>query len=245
METKEFTLTAWPPAYTLKKMPRARHVKLKASLRHGLELVVPMRFNQKNIPEILETNKAWIEKQLAKLQEQMQAANLTVLPTEINLQALNQLWHIHYIQSDNKKLKLVLRPQQEIVLLGDIQDKKTCYKLLAKWIKEQAKQYLLSRLQTISLQTQLSYQSAAIRGQRSRWGSCSTAKVISLNYKLIFLPTSMVDHILIHELCHTIHMNHSTKFWRLVATFDPDWREYSKTVKRAEQLVPVWVEKDF
>jgi len=245
MKANDLILTAWPPPYTLKKTPRARHIKLKASLRNGLELVVPMRFNQKNIPEILESNKPWIEKQLAKLQEQIQAANLAVLPHEINLQALNQIWQISYMQSDNKKLKLILRPQQEIVLLGDIQDKKTCYKLLAKWIKERAKQHLLARLKIISLQTGLSYHSATVRGQRSRWGSCSSAKVISLNYKLIFLPTAMVDHILIHELCHTIHMNHSTRFWRLVAKFDPDWREYSKTVKRAEQLVPLWVERDF
>jgi predicted metal-dependent hydrolase len=214
------SLLTWPPQFTLKKSPRSRSVKLKASVRNGLELIVPMRFNQKSIPEILETNKAWIEKQLKHIQTELNALGSQTLPDAITLPSLNQVWKIQYIKSDNKKLRLMTRPQQELVLFGNTEDKNLCKKILGAWVKNQAKAYLPARLTALSEQTRLDYASVTIRNQRSRWGSCSIEKSINLNYKLLFLPTVLVDHILIHELCHTMHMNHSGKFWRLVASHD-------------------------
>jgi predicted metal-dependent hydrolase len=235
------SLIAWPPQFTLKKSPRSRNVKLKASARHGLELIVPMRFNQKSIPEILETNKAWIEKQLKNIQAELNAIDSQVLPDAITLPSLNQIWKIQYLKSDNKKLRLMTRPQQELVLFGNTEDKNLCKKLLGAWVRKQAKIYLPARLATLSQQTQLDFSNVTIRSQRSRWGSCSTEKAINLNFKLLFLPTQLVDHILIHELCHTKHMNHSGKFWRLVASHDPQWKFHCHETRRADKLVPLWV----
>jgi len=237
-------LTNWPPLYTLKKSARARYVKLKASVRHGLELVVPLRFNQKHIPEILESNKSWIEKQLAKIREELQTSHLETLPNELILPALNQTWKLIYIKSNNKKVQLLTRPQRELVFLGNIENQSLCKKVLRLWVKDLAKTYLPTRLQDLSEKTQLPYKNIVIRGQRSRWGSCSTQKIINLNYKLLFLSSDLVDHIIIHELCHTIHMNHSAKFWRLVASFDTQWKQHSREVRRAEKHVPTWVDCD-
>ncbi len=103
------TLLDWPPAFTLKKHPRARHVKLKATSQHGLELIVPKRFNQRHIPEILETNKAWIVKQLQSIQTQLQAMDALALPESITLPLLEQTWRVVYMQSDNAKLRNRLR----------------------------------------------------------------------------------------------------------------------------------------
>ncbi|MDR3477015.1 MAG: SprT family zinc-dependent metalloprotease [Gammaproteobacteria bacterium] len=233
---------AWPPAFTLKKSPRARHVKLKASVRNGLELVVPMRFNQKNIPEILETNKSWILKHLNQIQSQRQSTDSHTLPTEIALLAANQIWKIDYIKTDNAKLRLFKRPNQELALLGKTDNKETVKKILGAWAKNQARVILTKRLDELSALTNLPYSRVSIRSQRSRWGSCSSDKAISLNYKLLFLPAHLLDHIIIHELCHTVHMNHSGKFWRLVASFDSAWKENSRDIKHAEKYMPVWLE---
>jgi predicted metal-dependent hydrolase len=234
------TFIAWPPAFTLKKSPRSRSVKIKASARHGLELIVPMRFNQKSIPEILESNKAWIEKQLIKIQVELNALDAQVLPTEIILPLLNQTWKIQYIPSNNKKLRLMTRPQQELVLFGNTEDKNLCKTLLGAWVRKQAKIGLPARLAELSLQTRLDYTSITIRSQRSRWGSCSTQKAINLNYKLLFLPVALVDHIIIHELSHTVHMNHSTKFWRLVASLDSQWKYHCHETRHANKYIPLW-----
>src|SRR5205085_9394875 len=134
-----------------------------------------------------------------------------------------------------------IKPNQEIVFVGKMLDKTIYRKKIIHWIKNQARQYLTQLLKTLSQQTHLYFDSVTIRDQKTRWGSCSSDKTISLNYKLIFLPEHLVRHVLIHELCHTIYLNHSDKFWHTVATFDANWREHRRELRKADQYMPVWV----
>lgn len=229
----------WPPTYTVKKHARARHVKLKTSIEHGLELIVPRRFNPKYIPEILEENKAWIEKHLRKIQEQSKNTD-TTLPIEILFSGINQTWRIEHIPG-NKKLKIIPRPHQELALWGNLDDKKACKMALIAWMKNHARVHLVAQLNMISEQIKLPFKNAVIRDQSSRWGSCSAEKTINLSYKLLFLPPELMRHILIHELCHTIHLDHSDKFWRLVASFDPNWQVYKKMLRDGGKYIPGWI----
>lgn len=61
---------------------------------------------------------------------------------------------------------------------------------------------------------------------------------------MIFLPPELMRHILIHELCHTVHLNHSPQFWRLVAKYDPNWRLHNRLSKQEEMQLPMWLEID-
>jgi predicted metal-dependent hydrolase len=230
----------WPPPFTLKKSKRVRFVKLKASVHAGLELVVPLRFNQKYIPKILEANKEWIIKQLDKIQLERDNISNAAMPEEIAFPALGQIWKISYITSNNKKLQLLSRPHKELVLLGNITNRSACEKLLLGWVKKMARTHLPELLEEISEEIGLRFSSVNIRSQRTRWGSCTTTKVINLNFKLLFLPAHLTKHIMLHELCHTRHMNHSPRFWRLVASFDPDWEKYSHETRAADQFLPLW-----
>ncbi len=228
----------WPPLVNIKKHPRARHVKLKASLKHGLELVVPKRFNAKLVPSILEENRAWIEKQLAKIRHT--ADSQDVLPDEISLPGINLQFQIEYIPSPSK-LKLIARPHQQFAIIGNLVDKNDCRKLLITALKKIAKIHLIKKLVEISQKTKLDFASATIRDQNSRWGSCSEDKKLNLSYKLIFLPEKLLEHVIIHELCHTIHLDHSDKFWKLVEKFDPEWQHHKKLLKNGEKFIPAWL----
>lgn len=73
------------------------------------------------------------------------------------------------------------------------------------------------------------------------WGSCTVKKDIQLNYKILFLPESLARYILIHELCHTIHLNHSMSFWKMVARYVPDYRAQIKALREADQFLPRWL----
>ena len=81
----------------------------------------------------------------------------------------------------------------------------------------------------------------SIRGQRSRWGSCSATGDISLNYQLLFLPPHLLRHVLVHELCHTVELNHSPRFWRTVARFEPDLAALREEMRRSWSHVPGWL----
>ena len=77
----------------------------------------------------------------------------------------------------------------------------------------------------------------SIRNQRTRWGSCSAKGNITLNWKLLMAPPDIVDYVIIHELAHRKHMNHSQKFWQFVELYSPRWKEYRKwLVKHEDEL---------
>lgn len=163
-----------------------------------------------------------------------------LLPESVAIHALKAEWRIQYIPC-SAKLELIEKPQQELALVGKTQDKAACKLKLVNWVKDKAKYHLVSQLHHLSQQTKLPFTQVGIRDQRTRWGSCTSDKSISLNYKLIFLPPHLVDHVLIHELCHTTHLNHSQHFWQLVAQHDPHWKMHKRALRSADQYIPAWL----
>jgi len=83
------------------------------------------------------------------------------------------------------------------------------------------------------------YTSITIRDQKSRWGSCSSRGTLSFNYRLIFAPPRVLDYVVVHELCHLTHMNHSHDFWNLVAQVMPDYKIYKTWLREhGNELTP-------
>lgn len=88
--------------------------------------------------------------------------------------------------------------------------------------KEAARVVVQNRLAHFNQHYKLAWGSVAIRNQKSRWGSCSKAKNLNFNYRIVFLPPHLQDYIIVHELCHLQEFNHSPKFWRLVGEIIPN-----------------------
>ena len=75
------------------------------------------------------------------------------------------------------------------------------------------------------------YTSITIRDQKTRWGSCSSTGTLSFNYRLIFAPPRILDYVVVHELCHLTHMNHSKDFWNMVASVMPEYKVHRKWLR--------------
>lgn len=100
--------------------------------------------------------------------------------------------------------------------------------------KNRALEIIRSRIAHFNLVYRLSWKRIAIRNQRTRWGSCSKRGNLNFNYKIALLPPYLADYIIVHELCHLAQMNHSKKFWDLVAQTIPDWKERRKEIRTYE-----------
>lgn len=225
----------WPPAYTVKKHPRAKHVRLRACRKNGLVITVPPRFSLRHMPAVLETHRDWIMKHMASLQRQQERE----LPDSLYLAALNETWQVHYMKCDTA-LKLFTRPGNEIVILGKTNNEDHYYRLLVTWLKSYARRSLEKMLKKWSEHMQLPYANYQVRDQRSLWGSCTSTKNISLNYRLILLPPELMNYVIIHELAHTVHLNHSSEFWGLVEEYDSHWRTHRQRLVNAQQSLPNW-----
>jgi hypothetical protein len=100
-----------------------------------------------------------------------------------------------------------------------------------KAIKTEAAHLLPQRLKTIAKQYQLSHRDIDVKKLKSRWGSCDQRGNIVLNIYLVQLPWQLIDYVIIHELCHVIHHNHSDKFWSRVAQYTPNYKQLKKQLK--------------
>ena len=99
--------------------------------------------------------------------------------------------------------------------------------------KTSAREYLISRLEFLSSANNLTYNRVSFRFQKTRWGSCSSKKNISLNYKLLTLKPELIDYVILHELAHTKHMNHSQEFWNFLELICMGAKKYHKELKHS------------
>jgi predicted metal-dependent hydrolase len=104
-----------------------------------------------------------------------------------------------------------------------------------------AQETLAAELAHVAAKTGFTYRRVQIRRQRTRWGSCSISGTISLNVCLLFLRADIVRYLLVHELCHTRHMNHSARYWALVAIHEPNFRQLDRELLRGWRHVPAWM----
>ena len=240
------------PNYIVRVSLRAKCVRLSLSVEDGLEVVIPANYDLLKIPELIQKKQDWIARNQNKLDAReafFQSQAPDQLPTCIKLRSLNEEWQIEYQQiaykSDCKSGMIRIQEinnQLQLVVVGNIADIESCKAILKQWLTQKAEKHLFSWLRKVSIRTNLAYRTTTIRRQKTLWGSCSSDRNISLNYKLLFLETKVVEYVLLHELCHTIQMNHSARFWKLVSNFEPNYKVLDKSLNQAWQIVPAWLD---
>jgi predicted metal-dependent hydrolase len=226
----------WLPPVTLRQSERSRRIAVRISARNGLELIIPKRMSRKKAFEFLAEKLEWVRKHLHLLQVQPPAL---MIPQTINLLGVNEEWEIHY--TDRQKIKLKENKATcGLYFRNDLQETDV-QRLLKSWLIKKAKRHLPELIKHHSQTCNLPFNSLSIRLQRSRWGSCTRDKNISLNSRLLLLPPELTRYIIIHELTHTIHFDHSAKFWNHVALFVPNHLALRSDLKKIEQDLPNWL----
>ena len=233
--------------YTLRVSERARFIRLYVSPAKGLEIVVPRGFNCKHLPDVLHRKSAWIERALERVRPQreaMLAYGEWRFPARIVFHAVDLAWDVRTKWLPAKRLSINFHRPGQMEIQGPIDDAALGRSLLGRFLIVQAENYLPPLLAAISRNSGLVYKRVAIRRQRSRWGSCSAHGSISLNAALLFLPYHLTRYVLVHELCHTVHLNHSERFWSLVGQHYPEYRSAEREMRDARDYVPRWAAVD-
>jgi predicted metal-dependent hydrolase len=231
--------------YTIKESPRAKHVRLTLSLQDGLVVVVPKGFDRGRIPSLLEKKRRWIGNALKRTEEQrqfLQSEPVGVLPVQLALQGIGEQWTIEYRPRKSSRVTVVERPGCRLLVSGNTDNIESCRVSLRRWLNRKAHEQIEPWLATLAEKHRFKFGRVIVRSQRTRWGSCSRGGTVSLNLKLLFMPADLVQHVLLHELCHTVHLDHSPKFWALLKRHEPECRNKEKELQSAGRLVPAWVD---
>jgi len=162
------------------------------------------------------------------------------LPDEIYLPALGERFIVTYRSTSANSVQARSNGSGELTVSGRVEDEKEVMLGLRRWLVRQARASLVPWLDELSAQAGLPYGAVSVRGQRTRWASCSSTGNINLNYRLLFLSPDVVRYILNHELCHTVHLNHSRGFWSMLASVEPDFRIFNSQAKKGMEEVPEW-----
>jgi len=227
-------------SYHWRRSPRAKQLQVRITPWQGIEVVIPTRTSKQRVRSFLTRQRKWIRATWERMQSQIVDADRR-LPDSLALRAIGEHWQVLYRRRSGTRVRIVSRGRTLIVHHPG-EDESDCRVALRTWLARRARECLGAKALHMSAATGNRYRRLQIRGQKSRWGSCSSSGTLSLNYKLLFLEPELVHYLLVHELSHTRVLDHSPRFWRLVAQYEPRWRELDAELGEAWRDVPAWVE---
>lgn len=225
------------PDYSVRISQRAKRLQLRVKACGQVEVVVPKGVALRQVPGFVAEHEAWLRQTLARITPP--ALTTPALPEQITLAAIAGEWQVSY--QPGRRARVIDRPAAptpQLLVYGDNEPQQRA--ALQQWLSQMARECLIPWLEEVSSEIGLPFAGATVRAQKSRWGSCNSRKQINLNRALMFMSPGAVRYLFIHELCHTVHMNHSARYWALVAKLDPGHRHHEDELRRAMATLPRW-----
>ena len=230
------------PSYTLRVSPRAKRIILKVLPRQGLVVVLPPWAGPEDARRMVAEHLDWI----AATKERLRGRGLLdqappCVPGAVTLPAIGAHYTVRLLPATGARARLDVSAGRILVRSG-ADDTAGILAALKDFVARTARLYLPAQLRTLGRDLGLSFGEARIRTQQLRWGSCSACGNIQLNCKLLFLAPELLEHVLIHELCHTRHHNHGPRFRALLLRLSPGTPELEKRLAVAASQVPAWMD---
>lgn len=226
------------PALSVRVSTRARRMILQMIPPSTLEVVVPRGVGPKAVQAFVDEHTEWIRAAERELVRHALAPAAT-WPERIELAALGRGWRVEYGRARRGPARVRERGERlELKLRGASDGERA--RLLRNWLLALGRRHLKPWLAREAARVGEPYRRVQVRLQRTRWGSCSSQRNISLNAALLFVEPRLVRYLLVHELCHLRHMNHSKRYWRLVERFEPDYGALDARLAEAWSRIPFW-----
>ena len=207
----------------VKKSPRAKRMTLRVSpTRRDVILTIPRNTGPKRAGAFIEQHLDWLNLQISDLPSPIPFENGALIPYEGEPHELVFCGPRTKEQHGQGVVTKQLGDEQgqSLHVLGALEH---APRRLTDWLKKQAKQKIAAQVGFHAERLGLSYSRLGVRDQTSRWGSCSSNQTLSFSWRLIFAPAQVLDYVAAHEVAHLREMNHSTRFWKLVAKTLPEY----------------------
>jgi predicted metal-dependent hydrolase len=206
-------------AYTVRRSPRARRVRVNVHAHTGVEVVLPSRAPERAAAAAVRELRPWIERRLAEAEQMLarvaaREGTLPYLGRELELVAQAGRARVHRAG------------ERLLIPAGDPAA------ALERFYRRAARAEIEPRLDRATASAASTYSGLDIRGQRTRWASCSSNGRMSFNWRLLLAPERVLEYVIWHEVCHLEVLDHSPRFWALLERRWPSYREERDWLKK-------------
>ena len=205
--------------FTIRRSARARRVRVTVDGAGEVIVTLPKKAAERRAAEAVRELRPWIErrrKALLRAAEEVARAPGTLPYQGTDLRVV----------AERGRERVHRRGDTLLVPPGDAGE------AIERWYRRRARAEIASRLDAAVARAGTRYEGLTIRGQRTRWASCSSSGGMSFNWRLLLAPEAVLDYVIEHEVCHLEVMDHSPRFWALLASRSPDWRKHADWLRR-------------
>ena len=210
--------------YRIRRSSRARRVRVSVDPRGGVEVVLPRRARERDAAAAMRELRPWIERRLRALERAR---------TELGLSdgVVPYLGTLLELVPETGRSRVARRGDRLMVPAGEHRP------ALERWFRRRAREEIAPRLERACRVAGTPHSGLTIRGQRTRWASCSPSGAMSFNWRLLLAPAAVLDAVVWHEVCHLEVANHSASFWALLERRCPDYRDHQRWLRRYGDLL--------
>lgn len=218
--------------YMLTRTNRRKTIRISVDDSGQVHIAAPAGLSEQEIIQRVKTRGAWILRKLAEVQAReyspagkkyVEGESFLVLGEDCKLRL--------HIQPDIKRISIRLN-QGNLLVATPTEEQEPLKLALESWYRSKAREVVEERINCYYPQVGASPVRVRIKDQKRRWGSCSSKGNLNFNWRVVMAPLPVLDYVIVHELCHLIHLNHSKEFWSLVESVLPDYKERREWLKK-------------
>jgi predicted metal-dependent hydrolase len=213
--------------YQLKRLSRSRSLRVRVDPTGAVVVTAPQYVPQLMIDRFIEKSLPWIARQQQKIK--LRQDTFPVL--DWDKKVVSYLGKLYSIELSNEGKRIEVG-RSSIYVNPVTHHENDVKKTLVAWLKREGDRVISQRTLYWSEKMGVRFKQLKFRQQRSRWGSCSSSGTITFNWRLIHFPLFVIDYVVIHELAHVKHHDHSDRFWSFVAQFIPAYKQHVDFLKK-------------
>ena len=216
---------------------------LQVSKEGNVIVRIPLSQTEAYGHRLIKDHSKWVYEKQKKAKESMIRANSFQWKDGSKVLLFGKERMLHVNSECKRKNFQVQETEKQLIITGPIKidpdeaERAALKKILIQWYRKRAADYLFDKTKHWARIMKIDYGKITIRDQATRWGSCSGLGNLSFNWRMVLIPEELADYVVIHELAHRRHMNHSIDFWKTVEKIIPDYRSRRRTLRSYESEI--------
>jgi predicted metal-dependent hydrolase len=216
--------------YRIRRSDRARRARIVVD-ENGVEVVVPRRMALRHVEPFVAEKQPWIERTLERYEAARLEAPRPVLADGGRVPYLGERLELDVRVEPWRTRPHVARRDEWLTVKVADGRRDAVADALERWYRKRARAEIAPRLDAATARAGTDWTRLSIRGQRTRWASCSQDGAMSFNWRLLLAPAEILDYVVEHEVAHLEVLDHSQRYWRLLGRRVPDYRAHERWLK--------------